>query len=182
MKTLTKTLLLVSIFLLSGCVKDVDFDQVDDANIYASYIVTLIHFDLAPIKFLDEYNQEITYTSDFVAAKISNDSQKYLERIEFTTITENTYNRDFTIDVIFYNEALTPIYKLSPSISVNSNTNSTIIIEIPENEVQYIYEARYFGFSVAMSPSTDGSTLSADETYNLNFKSSAELFFNYRNI
>ena len=63
--------LLITILLLQSCTKDVDFNQLDDANINASYIVTLVYFDVEATNFLNEYNEEIELTSDVIESKIS---------------------------------------------------------------------------------------------------------------
>lgn len=183
MKPLKIIIVLITFIVIQSCVKDVDFDQVDDASIQTSYISTLVYFDLEPIKFLDEYNNEITWTSDFIEAPISTESQDYLERVEFTVITENTYNRDFKIDVVFFDENSAPVYQLKPSINILANsTTTTTIIEIPQNEIDVIYSTKYFGFSILMSNSEDGSVLSGNEDFKLNLKSSVQLFFNFRKI
>lgn len=175
--------IIIVTLLLQSCAKDVDFDQIDDASIETSYKATLVYFDLEPIKFLDDYNQEIIWTSDYVAANINDASRDYLERVEFTVVTENSFDRSFVIQVIFYDENGSPIYQLNPSIYIEANSGkTTTIIEIPQTEIDIVYSAKYFGFSITMSNSGDGTVLSGDEDYKLNLQSSVELFFNFRKI
>ena len=174
--------LLITILLLQSCTKDVDFNQLDDANIYASYIATLVYFNVEATNFLNEYNQEIEWTSDVIESKISTASQKYLERVEFTFITENSFNRSFEINIVFYDEANNPIYQLKPSIQIEPNSSAKVIIEIPQSEIDVIYNTQFFRFNILMSKSTDGTVLSGDEDFKLNLKSSVELFYNYRKV
>jgi len=174
--------LLITILLLQSCTKDVDFNQLDDANIYASYITTLVYFDVEATNFLDEYNQEIEWTSDDIESKISTASQKYLERVEFTFITENSFNRSFEINIEFKDEANNLIYELEP-IQIKPNSPTTkVIIEIPQSEIDVIYNTQFFGFSILMAQSADGTVLSGEEAFKLNLKSSVELFYNYRKV
>jgi hypothetical protein len=174
--------LLITILLLQSCTKDVDFNQLDDANINASYIVTLVYFDVEATNFLNEYNEEIELTSDVIESKISTVSQKYLERVEFTVITENSFNRSFEINIVFFDEANNPIYQLKPSIQIEPNSSTKVIIEIPQSEIDVIYNTQFFGFSILMAQNADGTVLSGEEAFKLNLKSSVELFYNYRKV
>tara|TARA_R110001583_G_scaffold34847_6_gene116632 strand:- start:3029 stop:3580 length:552 start_codon:yes stop_codon:yes gene_type:complete len=174
---------LLIIFSLYSCTKDVDFNQLDDANIHTTYLVTLIHLNLTAIKFLDDFNNEIEFTEESIQAPIANDSKSYLEKVEFTVVTNNTFNRDFTLNIIFYNEFNEPIYYLQPVIIVPENSlELTTIIEIPLEDIPAIYETQYFGFNLKLSPSADGSVISGADTTTIDLKSSVKLFFNFRKI
>ena len=183
MKPLKNVLLFFVFMLLQSCTKDVDFNQIDDASIQTSYKATLVYFDLEPIKFLDSFNQEIGWTSDKVAAEINDASRGYLEKIEFTVVTKNTFNRDFSININFFNQNGELIYILKPIISIPANSDeTTLIIEIPPSDIDVIYQTYYFGFGILMSGSGGGTVLSQTDDYRLNLKSSVELFFNFRKI
>ena len=174
---------LIILFSLHSCTKDVDFNQLDDANIHTTYLVTLVHLNLTAIKFLNEFNQEIEFTQDVIQAPIEVNSEPYLEKVEFTVITENTFDRNFTFNVIFYNEFNDPIYFLQPVITVPANSSELItVIEIPKEDIAVIYDTKYFGFSLFLSQSTDGSVLSASDIATLDLKSSVKLFFNYKKL
>jgi len=174
---------LLILFSLHSCTKDVDFNQLDDANIYSTYLVTLVHLNLSAIKFLDDFNNEIVFTQDVIQAPIADDSKSYLEKVEFTIVTNNTFNRDFTLNIIFYNEFSEPIYHLQPVIIVPANSlELTTIIEIPLEDIPVIYETEYYGFTLELSPSADGSVISGSDTTTIDLKSSVKLFFNYRKI
>lgn len=171
------------ILFFQGCTKDVDFDQLDDANIHSTYIATLIYLNLTAPDFLDDLNREIAITTDLVQAPINNDSEPYLEKVEFTVITENTFSRNFKLSITFYDEFNAPIYVLQPIINVPENSSKlTTNIEIPKQDIPFIYDTKYFGFTILLSPSTNGSTISKTDPSAFNLKSSAKLFFNYRKI
>lgn len=171
------------ILFFQGCTKDVDFNQLDDANIHSTYIATLIYLNLNASDFLDDFNREITVTTDLVQAPINNDSEPYLEKVEFTVITENTFNRNFKLSITFYDVFGEPIYVLQPFINVPENSSKlTTIIEIPKQDIPFIYDTKYFGFTILLSPSTNGSTISVNDTSTFNLKSSSKLFFNYSKI
>ncbi|NLP58788.1 hypothetical protein [Lutibacter sp. B1] len=170
-------------FLIKSCTKDVDFDQIDDASIKTEYISTLVYFNLTATNFLDEFNNEITSIGDIIDAPISDESQDYLEKIEFTIITENSFDRDFLVQIAFFDKNNTLIYTLQPDVYIPANTTTlTTIIEIPETDIDVIYNTEYFGFILSLLPSSDGSVISNSDTSTLNLKSSAKLFFNFRKI
>jgi hypothetical protein len=171
------------ILFFQGCTKDVDFNQLDDVNVHSTYIATLTYLNLTSSDFLDDFNQEIRVITDFVEPPITNDSEPYLEKVEFTVITENSFSRNFRLSITFYDEFGTSIYVLQPMINVSENSPKlTTIIEIPKQDIPYIYNTKYFGFAILLSPSTNGSIISINDTATLNLKSSAKLIFNYHKI
>lgn len=173
---------LVILFLM-GCTKDVDFNQLEDANIHTTFISTLIYLNLTAPDFLNDLNQEIRVTSDFIEPPITDDTKPYLEKVEFTVITENTFNRNFRLSITFYDAFGAPIYVLQPIINVPENSSElTTMIEIPKQDIAIIYNTKYIGFTIFLSPSTDGSVISISDTSRFDLKSSAKLFFNYRKI
>lgn len=183
MKTLKTIAILLVILFFQGCTKGVDFNQLDDAEIHSTYIATLIYLNLTAPDFLDDFNQEITFTADLVQAPITNDSKPYLEKVEFTVITENTFSRNFRLTITFYDAIGAPIYILQPIINVPENSAElTTIIEIPKQDIPYVYNTKFFGFAILLSPSTDGSTISINDISTFDLKSSAKLFFNYRKL
>ena len=183
MKITKFTLAALIILFFQGCTKDVDFNQLDDVNIHSTFIATLIYLNLSAPDFLDDFNQEIRVTTDFVKLPIIEDSKPYLEKVEFTVITENTFNRNFRLSITFYDAFGMPIYVLQPVINVPENSSKlTAIIEIPKQDIPFIYDTDHFGFDIFFSPSTDGSKISINDISTFNLKSSAKLFFNHHEI
>jgi len=183
MKITKFTLVALIILFFQGCTKDVDFNQLDNANIHSTYISTLVYLNLTAPKFLDQFNNEINVTYDLIEAPITNESKPYLEKLEFTIITENSFNRNFALSIIFYDEFRQPIYVLQPIINISeSSPEMTTVIEIPKEDISVIYNTQYFGFHISLLPSADGSVISLYDSATLDLKSSAKLFFNYRKI
>jgi len=178
-----KALILIAVICLffQSCTKPVDFDQIDDAEIEANYILTQVYFNLGASDLLDESNGEIDFQLDTIQAPISGSGQKYLEKIEFTVVTENSFDRKFNIKIVLFDEAQNPIYVLKPKIIVLPNSDeTTTIIEIPTDEIAVIFDTQYFSFIVHLLPSNDGSVISPSDPSELIFKSYVKLFFNYK--
>ena len=180
MKAFKHVIILLALLFFQHCTKPVDFDQIDNANFDAAYLFTLIHTNLTAPDFLDELNDEIYSINDVIDAKISDDLDSILEKIEFTVTTKNTFNRSFTIKFDFLNELNTAIYTLSPVIIVPGNSlEFTTIIEIPEEDLSIIYTAKYIGATITLIPTDDGSKLDENEASELNIKSFMKWFVNY---
>lgn len=178
-------LALLILFSIQSCTKDVDFDQFDDANIHAEYLATLVHFNFTAPNFLDVNNKEIDLTTDSIAVNISEGSQKYLEKVEFNFVTENTFNREFTIEIQFFDEMDTPINILEQPEIIIVDANSPEKTQkrvIPESNIDKIFDLREIRFLVKLSPSTDNSVILINDTSTLNLKSYMKLFYNYRKI
>lgn len=182
MKPLNLSIVVLLLFTCFSCTKSVDFDQIDDAEITPSYIISIAYFELFAPDFLDSTNTEESLQFDVVQASLKNVSQKYLEKVEFTIETSNVFNREFNTQLIFFDAQQKPIYTLNPiTISANS-LDSVSVIEIPNEDIHFIFEAAYFGFFLQLLPSKDGSTLAPDNESYIQFKSYVELFFNYKDI
>lgn len=182
MKPLKLFLFILLLIGIQSCTKEVDFDQIDDVSIQTTYISTLLNLNLKAEKFLNEFNEEIVFTQDVVYAPIEDSMQKYLEKVEFTVITNNGFDRNFSFQVIFYDEENNPIYTLQPTIIIPKNSTEVItILEIPEEDIDIVFNTNYFGF-ILIVESDSGSEISSSDTSTLELKSAVKLFFNYRKL
>jgi len=156
-------------------------DQLDDASLDSSYLFTLIHLDLNAPNFLDDFNQEIAVSSDMVSIPKLDDLHPYLKRAEFTVKTENSFNRNFTLNILFYDKDQQLIYTLKPVIIVPSNSSELMhVLEIPENDINVIYNTRYFGMDMSLWNSTTGDLIEVTDDFEFAVKSSIKLFFNFK--
>lgn len=181
MKALTLILGIFAILCFQSCTKPVDFDQIDDAEIKANYIVTQAYFDLVASDFLTEFGMEIPLQTDVIQAQISGSSKKYIEKIEFTIVTQNSFDRAFNVQIVLFDIAQNLIYTFNPTIHIPANSGEiTTTIEIPKEDISVVFNTEYFSFFVQLIPSTDGSSISPDDDSTLNLKSYVELFLNYK--
>lgn len=175
---------IIILFLITAfsCTKSVDFDQIDDVEISPSYLITLVYFELYAPDFLDSGNIEEPFQADVVEASIVDVPEKYVEKVEFTFITDNYFSRDFNVEIVFFDRDKNPIYKLS-TILIPANSNElTTIIEIPTEDIAVVFETAYYGFLLELVPSEDGTIILPNDASNLEFKSSLHIFLNYKNI
>ena len=113
---------LLIIFSLYSCTKDVDFNQLDDANIHTTYLVTLIHLNLTAIKFLDDFYNEFSEPIYYLQPVIIVPENS----LELTTIIEIPLE---DIPAIYETQYFGFNLKLSPSAdgSVISGADTTTI-------------------------------------------------------
>ncbi|MBL4745566.1 MAG: hypothetical protein JKY08_04295 [Flavobacteriaceae bacterium] len=178
-----KTSYLFLMVLCFSCTEPIDVDQLDDASLDSSYLITLIHLNLKAPKFLDALNQEIPVTTDMVSMPDSDDLYPYLKRVTFTVKTRNTFARNFTLNILFYDADKKLIYTLKPVIIVPANSGElTHILEIPENDINIIYSTDYLGMTMSLWKSTTGAVINVTDTSEFNLKSSMKLYFNFKKV
>lgn len=165
-----------------SCTKDVDFNQLDDAEINTSYILTLAYFKLYALDLLDSNNNEELSQVEVVQASLADVSQEYLEKVELTFETTNIFNREFNVQVVFFDANQNPIYELDPVLIPANSAALETIIEIPFEDLHYIFETEYFAFFIVLFPSEDGSVITPSDDSYVEFKSSVELFLKYSTI
>ena len=174
-------LTLVLLFSFQSCTKDVDFDQINDTNIETTYLTTFVHFNLTARSFLDNLNDEIQSVTDIVYVNIVENSQKYLTKVEFTMVIDNSFDREFTVEMVFYDATDTNIYNVEPVINVPANSSeTTTILEIPESEINVVYNINTIKFLVTLIPPTNGNEILDSDISNLKLESYMTLYYNYR--
>ena len=175
--------LFLLLFVFLGCTKPVDFNQIDNATINTEYLITFVNFEKTAVNFLDTSNNEITFTSDFINSPFKSLTKKYIDKVELTVITDNTFNRDFNFQISFFDAQNNPVYTLQPIINIPANSsNKTSVITIPNSAINTVFYASYVGFALTLSPSSDGSTIQPDDLGTLKLKSSVKLYYTYRKI
>ncbi len=163
-----------------GCTKDVDFDQIDDARIKSEYIVTLAYLDFESVDFLDPFNAEIPVQTDAMENPLKSSTKVDLVQADFTIRTTNTFNRNFRLSILFYDEAGNVIYPLE-EILIPANSNETeTILTIPESDIDVLFIAEKIGFVVVIEDSIDDSLLTPNDIFNLNIQSAVKLYFNFK--
>lgn len=168
------------LMLLNGCVKDVDFNQVDDIEIKSVYIVSLVHFNLYASDFLDDDLNELTHLEDFVLPRIKGNHIDDIAKIEFTFNFSNSFSRDFLATVFFYDANDNVVYHLNPVIEIEKNTENveTVITVIPP-DIETIYTATKAGFFIHLL-SDENEVLTTQSQGDLNLKSSLTLYLNVK--
>ncbi len=183
MLSFQKICYLCMIVICYSCTKPIDVDQLDNASFDSSFILTLVHVNLKAPDFLDDLNQEIPVTSDVIQGPSLDDLHPYLKRVEFTVKTTNSFDRNFTLSILFFDENKNIIYTLQPVITVPLNSDElTYLLEIPEKDVNIIYSTYYFGMQMSLWNSETGDVIKFSDSSEFNLKSAMKLYFNLRKV
>lgn len=168
------------LLLFSSCVKDVDFDQVDQIEIKSTYIASLTYFDLFANDFLDENLNELSQIEDFVMPELKADNAENVVKLEFNFEFSNSFSRDFYATVYFFDSEGNVVYQLDPSIEIGRNTEGvrTVITVLPP-DIETIYTASSAGFFLNLV-SDENQTLTPDSPGILNLKSSLTIYLNVK--
>lgn len=166
---------IILILCFTSCVKEVDFNQIDDAEINSNLLLTFVHFNLKGSDFSSDNGNEYVIT-DTVQLPINEGFEEYLSKVVFEIDSENSFDSGFKIEVVFLDEDKTPFYKLSPTIVIPlGSENLATIIEIPQEDMFNVFQMEYISFLVSKDPGSSNST----DSSNLVLKSSMELFFKF---
>lgn len=115
-------LILGSLFF--SCVKDVDFNQIDDFDSKPKYIASLVFFKMPALSFLDSTNNEITgpIIDESQLTIIEEEIiQENLEEIVFEFEITNPFNRNIHLNIQFLDDLNTTTY-IIPPLLVQANT------------------------------------------------------------
>lgn len=180
MKPLKICLYFLLLFHISACTRDIDFDQINDVNLYPEVIVNLAFFNLTAPNLLNNSNLEIPSISNIVAVPFLRGMSGYLEKVEFIIAADNEFNREFVFKIDFINEFGNPIYSVQPAIHIPSNSmDFYTIIEVAQEGLLKLEETFYLEFSMEFPPSSDGSILNNGDLSIFNLKSAGKFYLNY---
>lgn len=120
---------LISILLLSfvlffshSCLKNVDFEQIEELEHSIPLDIPLIYFNKTQNDFFDNTHTELIYIIDSTDVKIG---KEFLDNIRgvvtYETIASNTFNRDFNIKFSFLDESSQELFSKEISIPAQAN-------------------------------------------------------------
>ena len=172
---------LVGVFLiLIGCVKDVDFNQMDAVEIKPVYIASIAYFDLVGNDFLDEDLNELAHIEDFILTQIKGNNVENIAKLEFTFVFSNSFPRDFLATVFFLDASGNLVYQFEPVIEIMRNTeNVKTVITVEQPDIETIYKAARAGFFMQLI-SDENNVITPETPGVLNLKSSLTLYLNVK--
>ncbi|MDY0780089.1 hypothetical protein [Tenacibaculum sp. IB213877] len=175
MKTFLKLLLL---FLTISCVKDLDFNQAEDLELYPEVAVSLVKFDLTESELspagsgVYQLSQEVDFT-----AFDNSTAQEDLTRVDLDFEISNEFNRDFTLEFTFLDDNDVATYM-------------PIVLNVDANQTDYAYQeqiiisnnpnflnSQKIQITVTILASTDGSTIDPTIPKTFTFKSGGTFHF-----
>ncbi len=181
MKGLFRIVILSFYFVIVSCVKDIDFDQVNDIEITPSTPISLVNFSIDEYQLLlaDLVTEITNEISDGVSFTPIGDSgvEKELEKVVFQFAAENEFNRGFVVEFVFLDSDNTPTHT-----PLNFNIQPYDLNFFYEEEILVAGNTRFLETTrvearLTLLPSTDGSTIDPSIPLTLKFKSGSVLYF-----
>jgi len=132
MNKLIGVILLVFILYFSNsCIKNVDFEQIDELELSTPFDIPLIYFNKTQNDFLDNTNTEIISISNTTEVKIG---KVILDNIQgvitYETISTNQFDRNFSVKFTFLDESSQELFSKEISIPAQANNlHQNIIIQ-----------------------------------------------------
>ncbi|MCF6351343.1 MAG: hypothetical protein L3J23_10010 [Flavobacteriaceae bacterium] len=168
------SLLLMSV-IITSCVSDVDFNQVDDISIQPIVKSSILYFNATTNDFIDPItNDPITFISDTTDMRLFDSSlaQEDVTKIVLKFNIENTFNKNFNLEYIFFNEANEVITSIPFNIINNNILEQEISYE--NGDLQNLLSAKKIAVIATIEVNQDSTTPSMF----LNFQSAADSYFN----
>ena len=181
MKLLFKITILSVLFLLSSCVKDIDFNQANDLELTPAVAVSLVKFNLDQNNFIDDTtNSEIIIPIEDVTEFTALDNktaQENLVRILFQFEAINTFERDFTIDFTFLDENDVVTHTIPRLVITSNDQDFSQDEEITIINNPAFLNSRKIHVRLTLLPSSNGSTIDPNTAKVFTFKSSGIFYF-----
>ncbi|WP_408031882.1 hypothetical protein [Tenacibaculum xiamenense] len=165
-------------FGLSSCVEDLDFDQADDIELTPTYIGSLIYSNLPQTSLVSPTGVEIGRITDVTRVEIfENSVTDRLKKVDIDFEITNPFNRRFTIDFRFLNQANDETYRI-PQIAVGPNVSKyKVKEEIILSENNNILNSTKIEVTLELLPSTDGSIIDINDDKTFILKSAGTFYF-----
>ncbi len=178
LKRIFSILLLLAI---TSCVKDVDFDQVDDLSISPVLESSLIFFDFPASEFEEPTGTAIVTVGDDLELDVFNDEflRDNLIKVEFFFEITNSIDRSFRSDIIMFDENDQITYAFAIDVTPNGNNEEiTTHTEVFEDALlEQLKNTVRLELILSMFPSTTGIPLNQNSPGNIKMRSKATLFF-----
>ncbi|MCM5661754.1 hypothetical protein [Galbibacter mesophilus] len=173
--------LLVGVFLLGSCVRDVDFDQAEDFAITPVVEVSILYFDLkaATVGKIPSNNaggeiEETTRLDMFSDPFVEENLQEAQFTFEFT----NTIPRNFSTTIILLDEAGNELRRIPIFVGASSTQPNVVrtIVTFNESEIDLLKQMENISIALMLEPGNP--ELDTNSPGDLLLKSSGKFFLN----
>ena len=163
---------------LSSCIEELDFDQAENIQLTPTYTVSLIYSSLPQTLLVSPTGVELGSVSDVTEMNIfGNSITDGLTKMCFEFEITNPFDRKFTLDFRFLNEANIEIHKI-PTIQVEEDVvNYKVKEEILLAQNSMILDSKKIEITLELLPSTDGSIIDISDNKSFIFKSAGTFYF-----
>ncbi|WP_406684804.1 hypothetical protein N1F78_03530 [Seonamhaeicola sp. MEBiC1930] len=164
--------ILLSLFFIISCTKEVDFNQISDIEISPVVESSLIFFTASANDFIQN-NQEVSLSPDFIEVDVFNNSfvNDNVNKVDLVFETENTLPRDFSFSIDFFSEN----GQFLENFTFLTTEASPHVITFEDTNLRLIKNTSVLLFSLTM---LNGDLLSDTTEGRIALKSKAVFYFN----
>ena len=114
--------LLFCFFVITSCVNNLDFSQIEEYSISPKYTVSLAYFTILPFQFFDPSGAQVTERSDITDFRGFENSyaKDNLLKLDFYVEIKNEFDRDLTIQISFLDDNMNVTHRFD-DLKVNAN-------------------------------------------------------------
>lgn len=128
--------LVLILFLFTGCIKDIDLEQVDDVEIDHTSTINLAYFNADSDDFKDSTTGEIDNRPFELVLSLNFLNEEFLtdnlKELAFLFQFENTFSQEFVTTIDFLTEDNTQLLTL-PKINIKGSNTGEIITTVYDN-------------------------------------------------
>ena len=174
------SIFLIFICLFFSCVKELDFDQVEDLTAEPVFKSSLVYFTLNQIAFFDRINSleiisPISNNSKFVSLN-SSFVKEHLVKLEIEIEVGNQFDRDFIVTFQFLDDNDVITHNFQPFTIDANNLKFLHKEEIIVASNQLFLSSTKIRVLVQLSPNNNGSVINPNVEKNLIFKTAGTFF------
>ncbi|PKH52782.1 hypothetical protein CXF68_19695 [Tenacibaculum sp. Bg11-29] len=171
-------ILILSVFLYSSCVKDLDFKQAENIELTPTMVAALVNIDIKQTSIVNAIGVENTEFVDVSRFDIfSNSVFEKVERMVVHFDITNPFNRNFTLLLTFYDDNSTVTYQFPlitiPDDIVNYKFSHEIIIA----NSPLILNSKELNSTIQLLPSLDGTIINVNDNKTFKINSSGVFYF-----
>lgn len=170
-------LLVISIIIQISCVKDIDFNQVEDLELTPTLVAALVNTKIKQTSMVNSSGVEQTVFKDVSRFDVfSTSTFKKVQKMVVNFEVTNPFNRRFTLLLTFLDDNSVITYQFplltAPENVVNHKFSHEIIIANSPS----ILNSKNLDATIRLLPSSDGSIININEDKTFKFTSSGTFF------
>ena len=169
--------ILITGALLNSCVKDIDYDQIDEFVLEPEIELSLVYFDFLASEF-DESNPayENTYIDSTQADLFSQDFfDQHLMAAEFTIVHKNTVERAFQAVILFKDQQGGVLY--SVNVLIPALGEKVTLIYFDESQIGILKNTFTISAEITLLPGNP--PLNSDSGGSIKFESSVIFYMQF---
>jgi len=167
-------LLVFVLYFSNSCIKNVDFEQIEELELSTPLDIPLIYFNKTQNDFLDNTNTEIISIIDTTEVKIGKEILDNIQgAITYETISTNRFDRNFSVKFTFLDESSQELFSKEISIPAQAN-NLHQNTSIQGAELDLFRMMKKVKTTIVLQPGTP-----IQQTVNANLSLQSALHFTY---